>query len=115
MKNIPIRSIKSAEAKPDISESFKIRTITEVVGGKDMAQDLHRHDFYFILALKKGGGNHEIDFVPHSVPDDSIFLMRPGQVHRLSLKTDSAGYLMEFGKDFFRSEDNKHLLRKAAT
>ena len=52
MKNIPVRSIKSAEAKPDISESFKIRTLTDVLGGKDMIHDLHRHDFYFILAVK---------------------------------------------------------------
>ena len=102
------------EAKPNISESFKIRTVTEVLAGQDMAQDLHRHDFYFILALKTGDGNHEIDFVSHSISDNSFFFLRPGQVHRLSLKTGSEGYLMEFGKDFFHTNGNNHLLRKAA-
>lgn len=73
MKNIPVRSIKSAEARPDISEGFKIRTVTAVLAGQDMAQALHRHDFYFILALTKGGGHHEIDFEPHPVSDNSLF------------------------------------------
>ena len=115
MKNIiPVRSIKSTQAKPDISESFKIRTLAEVLGGKDMAHDLHRHDFYFILALEKGDGNHEIDFVPHVVSDNSIFFIRPGQVHRLTLKAGSEGYLMEFGKDVFHANGNNHLLRRAA-
>jgi AraC family transcriptional regulator, transcriptional activator of pobA len=114
MKNIPVRSIKSEEAKPSISESFKIRTVTEVLAGQDMSQDLHRHDFYFILALKTGDGNHEIDFVSHSVSDNSFFFLRPGQVHRLALKKGSEGYLMEFGKYFFQSNPNSQLLCKAS-
>ncbi|HYG01884.1 MAG TPA: AraC family transcriptional regulator [Chryseosolibacter sp.] len=114
MKNIPVRSIKAAEAKPNISESFKIRTVTDILVGKDMVQDLHRHDFYFVLALKKGSGNHEIDFVSHTISDNSVFLMRPGQVHRLELKSRSKGYLMEFGKNFFNFNDNNHIFRKAA-
>lgn len=111
MKNIPIRSIKPAEKK-NISESFKIRTVTEILAGKDMAQDLHRHDFHFILALKNGEGIHEIDFVPHIVSDDSIFIMRPGQVHRLELKSVSNGYLLEFGKDFFHFNGKNQIFRR---
>ena len=116
MKNIPVRSIKSQETTPGISEGFKIRTVSEVLAGKDMSHDLHRHDFFFVLALKKGTGSHEIDFIPHPVSDDSIFFIHPGQVHRLILKAGSEGYLMEFGKDFLSSGDNskRDLLRKAA-
>jgi AraC family transcriptional activator of pobA len=116
MKNIPVRSIKSKDVKPGISEDFKIRTVHEVLAGRDMSQDLHRHDFFFVLALKKGKGNHEIDFTTYPVTDHSFFFLRPGQVHRLSLKTVCEGYLMEFGRDFFHSGDNlsKDLLRKAA-
>lgn len=114
MKNIPVRSIKAAEARQDISLGFKIRTLAEVLGGKDMAHDLHRHDFYFVLALKRGDGNHEVDFVPHPVRDNSIFFIRPGQVHRLVIKTGSEGYLMEFGKEFFHSNADSQLLRKAS-
>jgi AraC family transcriptional regulator, transcriptional activator of pobA len=107
MKNIPVRSIKVAEARSSTFDSFKIRTLTEVLGGKDMFHDLHRHDFYFVLALKEGDGTHEIDFVPHAVTDNSIFLLRPGQVHRLELKRSSVGYLMELGKNVFHPTSNE--------
>ncbi|HZB15490.1 MAG TPA: hypothetical protein VE467_20790 [Chryseolinea sp.] len=32
-----------------------------------MIQDLHRHDFYFILVLTKGFGVDEIDSVEHQI------------------------------------------------
>ncbi len=50
MKNIPVRSIKSPDTERDIIDSLKIRTITEVLAGQDMVQNLHPHDFYFVLA-----------------------------------------------------------------
>jgi len=79
-----------------------------------MVQDHHRHDFFFILALKKGMGSHEIDFTSHKVCDNVIFFMRPGQVHQLKLKAGSTGYLMEFKRDFYFPHDklSKQLLRE---
>ena len=116
MKTIPIRSIQQQKSKANLFEGLKIRSIEEVLGGKDMSQDLHRHDFYFILAVCKGKGIHAIDFVEHPVTTNSIFFMRPGQVHSLQLKAGSEGYLLEFSKNFqFLSANiGNELLRKAA-
>lgn len=116
MKEIPIRQIKPAESEPKISQTFRIRDVKTVLGGKDMSQDLHRHDFFFVLALKKGGGKHVIDFVPYKVGNNSIFIMRPGQVHELSLKAHSTGYLIEFSKEFYHLNDRgtNQTLRRAA-
>lgn len=105
MKNIPIRYIKAIQKEPTFSGSFSIRDVRELLGGKDMLQELHRHDFFYILALKKGTGNHEIDFTAYEVCDNSVFFMRPGQVHQLSLKAISTGYLMAFKSDFYHSHD----------
>ncbi|MEO8166769.1 MAG: AraC family transcriptional regulator [bacterium] len=101
--------------EPDLSGNFNIRNIGDVLAGKDMVQELHRHDFFFILALKKGKGNHEIDFTPYEVHDHSVFLMHPGQVHQLTLKKGSVGYLMEFNADFYYPLDkaSKQFLRRA--
>jgi YesN/AraC family two-component response regulator len=71
-----------------------------------MVQELHRHDFYYLLALKKGKGNHEIDFRKYGISDYNVFFMRPGQVHKLLLKSGSRGYLMEFGSSFYFSMHN---------
>jgi YesN/AraC family two-component response regulator len=109
MKPIPVRSIQP-KAQTKVADSFKIRSVQEVLAGKNMSQDLHRHDFYFILAVSKGRGLHEIDFTEHAVSDHTIFFMRPGQVHQLQLKAGSEGFIVEFDKDFQRSS----LLPKAA-
>lgn len=116
MKNIPIRSIQPQFQKTDGFDSFKIRSISEVLAGKDMNQELHRHDFYFILVVTKGAGTHEIDFIKYPITNNSIFIMRPGQVHELRLKAGSEGYLLEFSKgfQFSTSTMGNGLMRKAA-
>lgn len=116
MKNIPVRKIQAPSKEPLLSEHFSIRNIGDLLAGKDMIQELHRHDFFYILALKKGSGNHEIDFNSYPVCDNSIFIMRPGQVHRLTLKAGSTGYLLQFKPGLLYPPDkvSDHLLRKAS-
>lgn len=92
MENIPVRKIKES----GFTESFIIRDIEELLAGKDMVQALHRHDFFYILALKKGRGVHEIDFTSYNISDNTVFFLRPGQVHKLLLKAGSKGYLLQF-------------------
>ncbi|UPT67226.1 MAG: helix-turn-helix domain-containing protein [Sphingobacteriales bacterium JAD_PAG50586_3] len=46
-------------------------------------------------------GEHIIDFVSYPITDHSIFFMRPGQVHQLTLKKESTGFLLQFGADFY--------------
>ncbi len=115
MKKIPIRYINATQNEPVLSENFIIRDIRHLLAGKDMVQELHRHDFFYMLALKKGKGDHEIDFTPYKVCDYSVFLMRPGQVHQLSLKAGSTGYLLQFRSGFYSAHDksSNQLLRKA--
>jgi len=117
MNNIPIRHINTSIQEALYPEPFTIRDVGDMLAGQDMVQELHRHDFFYILALKKGLGEHEIDFTPYKVGDHSLFFMRPGQVHKLILKSASTGYLIEFTRDFYFATDieSNQLLRKAGT
>jgi AraC family transcriptional regulator, transcriptional activator of pobA len=101
MKKIPIRHIKTTQKEPGFSGSFSIRDVRDLLAGKDMVQELHRHDFFYILVLKKGKGDHAIDFTSYKVCDNAVFFLRPGQVHQLTLKAGSTGYLMGFKTDFY--------------
>ena len=101
MKEIPLRKIITSRKEPLFSESFSIRNVADLLSGTDMVQELHRHDFFFILALEKAKGDHEIDFTRHEVSDRSVFFMGPGQVHHLKLKAGSTGYLIGFQDDFY--------------
>jgi AraC family transcriptional activator of pobA len=76
MEIIPIRHIHEIQKEPDLSESFSIRNLKELPDGKDMVQELHRHDFFHILAMEKVTGNHVIDFVPYDVCDNSAFFIK---------------------------------------
>ena len=71
-----------------------------------MIQERHRHDFYFILVVKKGTGQHEIDFTNYEIKDCSVFVMRPGQVHQLWLKSESTGYIIQFKTDLLYTHNN---------
>ncbi len=113
MNKIPVRQIK----EPDFPDGFSIRDIGALLSGKDMVQELHRHNFFFVLALEKGAGEHSIDFIPYPVCDYSVFFMQPGQVHQLTLKEESTGYLMTFSTDFYspREKPAIRVFRKVST
>ena len=116
MKTIPVRHIRSSLKEPDLFGNFSIRNVEELLAGKNMVQELHRHDFFYILALTKGTGHHEIDFTTYEICDSSVFFMRPGHVHQLTLKAGSNGYLLQFKPDFYYPGDvsSRELLRKAS-
>jgi AraC family transcriptional activator of pobA len=115
-KGIPVRHLNSSAKEPYPSENFIIRDLRDLLAGKDMVQELHRHDFYFLLAVEKGAGDHAIDFESYKVSGHCVFFMRPGQVHELTLKAGSRGYLVQFKTDFYRPLDkiSKQVLRKAS-
>jgi AraC family transcriptional activator of pobA len=116
MKKIPIRQISPLQQELPSPERFKIRRVEDILGGNNLVHDLHRHDFFFILAIKNGKGNHEIDFTAYQVLDNSVFFLRPGQVHQLTLDAGCTGYLLEFNTEFYhplgKSSDQR--LRKAS-
>ena len=116
MKQIPIRSISTVQEKPPTSERFKIRTVQAILAGNILKQELHRHDFFFTLLLENANGSHGVDFTPYQVINNSIFFLRPGQVHQLILNADCTCYSMEFNNEFYHPKDkfSSQCLRKAS-
>lgn len=102
MKKIPIRHIKDSF----FEDRFSIRTIEALVSDGDMIHELHRHDYYFVLFVKKGTGEHEIDFIKYEVNNHSAFFIRPGQVHQLKLNKGTIGFMLQFTSDFYTPRDN---------
>jgi AraC-like DNA-binding protein len=105
LNKIPVRHIGGTSKEPGQPERFIIWDLKDLLSGKDMVQELHRHSFYFILVLKKGLGEHHIDFTAYPIGDHCIFFMRPGQVHKLVLGKDCEGFLLQFPSDFYLQFD----------
>jgi len=101
MHTIPVRQINTAGTLQTTGR-FSIRSLQQVLNGKDLVHELHRHDFYFMLAVEKGAGLHSIDFTDYPVQEGSFFILRPGQVHRLELAANSTGFLLEFDHAFYQ-------------
>ena len=44
----------------------------------------HRHDFYYCVLVDKGEMELEVDFQKIKLPDQSLFLSYPGQIHQVN-------------------------------
>ena len=57
---------------------------------------LHQHTHYEILLIKRGGGEHIIDYHSYPVVDNQVFFLRPGQVHQFKPSTQAEFYFVAF-------------------
>ncbi|HVI44118.1 MAG TPA: helix-turn-helix transcriptional regulator [Chitinophaga sp.] len=118
MERIPVRQLHAVHKELAPAENFIIRDIGTLLAGRALqSEELHRHAFYYVIALEKGQGRHDIDLASYKVDDHSVFFLRPGQMHRMELEEGCSGYIMQFRTDFFYPHDQVagDLLRKAGT
>ncbi|WP_064967577.1 helix-turn-helix domain-containing protein [Tenacibaculum ovolyticum] len=110
MQEITIRNIK----EPDFHGSFDIINLGDLLVGKNMEEGLHRHDFFFLMVLEEASGKHHIDFNNFPIASNTVFFIRPGQVHELILEQGSKGYLITFNATFysFSCNQEKEVFRK---
>ena len=64
----------------------------------------HRHDYYEIIWLKKGTGIHWIDTIAYPYSGSFLFLLSPGQIHKLEQYEKSEGYVIKFLPTIFRDQ-----------
>ncbi|WP_222942363.1 hypothetical protein [Arenibacter arenosicollis] len=53
MQNIPIRQLPESNQEPTLVGSFSIRSLEAILDGKELVEELHRHDFFLMLILIK--------------------------------------------------------------
>lgn len=100
MKSIPVRKIKERSRLEAPMSGIRVRSIKDILSDEQQNMDVHRHEFYFVLVVESGSGAHEIDFMHYDVQDRCVFILRPGQVHLLSLDSGTSGYVIQFTNDF---------------
>jgi len=54
----------------------------------------HRHEYFEFFLFEKGGGSHFIDFVEHSIRDQSVHIVLPRQIHLVKRKAEASGYVI---------------------
>ncbi|MCF6339718.1 MAG: AraC family transcriptional regulator [Sulfurimonas sp.] len=65
---------------------------------------IHRHDYYEIVYITKGNVKFTIDFKIYNLEENTIYLIKPGQIHQWiedDFNNKCKGYIFHFMKDFF--------------
>ncbi|WP_459209930.1 helix-turn-helix domain-containing protein [Aquimarina rhabdastrellae] len=100
MKKIEIRQLITSN-QVDEESYFNIDKVESLLQGQPMTQKLHRHDYYYLLLLEQATGVHEIDLKSYKICAQDFYIIKPGQVHQISLDANSKGYMLHFKKEFF--------------
>lgn len=91
----------SSKAK---ESSFYIERFADHLQQHKFVNKPHSHDFYLLLYITDGTGDHSIDFVNHAVAPGRFFIMTPGQVHSWNLSEGSDGYIIFFHPAFYKMQ-----------
>jgi len=68
----------------------------------DFASKPHRVNFYHILYISQGSGNHYVDFRPFPLAAGDLLFISPGQVHAFAMdQQNTRGFLILFTEEFF--------------
>jgi len=67
----------------------------------------HIVNFYIIIFIVKGEGQHTIDFTDYTYSKGSILLIRKDQIHKFFRNTTVIGYLLIFTEEFIVSHLNE--------
>lgn len=62
----------------------------------------HRSNCYVILTVTRGSGSHCIDGEIYSMEPNVVFVLSPGQMHRIEFSGDIAGFSVFFTLDFYQ-------------
>ena len=114
MKDIPVRKLQSSCSSIRPNEQFRLIQLEDHLKEEEFVHDTHRPDFYFLLFFESGSGEHIVDFRPFTLTPSTVFVLRPGQVHSLTINEQSKGYIIQFNSDLFDSGEltNVQLLKK---
>ena len=62
--------------------------------------EIHEHEFYEMLYIRKGEGIHTIDFKHYEISDNTLFFIRPGQIHSYKNAKNIEGFVLAFSAGF---------------
>lgn len=87
--------------KAEESSNFSISKMEDIYTKRNGEVDEpHRHNYYTVLIVNQGKGQHNIDFNTYELANDQVFFVAPGQVHQVMEAEKSFGYAMTFSNQF---------------
>ena len=97
--HFPILGIQ--EFLPDLQSETSLQY--HELRGERRIEKPHKHDFFILLLVEKGGGTHTIDFKEYPVGGYQLHLLLPGQVHRWELDDTTLAYQLMISRPLFET------------
>ena len=79
-----------------VIQNIKVSSFTEEACTIAELEEGHRQEYYEIVWLKRGSGVHEIDTVNYAYSGSVLFMLSPGQLHRIFPQEKAEGYVVKF-------------------
>ncbi|TGL93102.1 helix-turn-helix domain-containing protein [Leptospira barantonii] len=61
----------------------------------------HRHTYFALFFFREGKGTHTIDFREMPIDSNSLFFLKPGQVHSWKFQKQIRGYALKIAPEFY--------------
>ncbi len=98
-EQIPVYSLQTFSPPERNSQQFQVEVFD---ANRHFAVKYpHRHDFFEVLYLSKGSGNHIIDGNKYEINPPCIFFLSPGQAHKIEFSSDIEGFIFIFTSEFY--------------
>jgi AraC family transcriptional regulator, transcriptional activator of pobA len=88
-------------------QSIKVGAFSDKACMATEFEEGHRQQYYEIVWLKNGSGNHIIDTFNYPYSGSILFMLSPGQLHQIHPMEKGDGYVIKFLPSLF--SDNKDL------
>ncbi|GAB3505048.1 helix-turn-helix domain-containing protein [Emticicia fontis] len=72
----------------------------------------HRHDHYTCFFIESGKMNFNIDFQKLEIPESSILLSSPGQIHQSEVEEELVGWMLAFDAQFI-DENARNIIEQS--
>ena len=85
---------------------FNVQTIKNFAEEQDdINKAPHSHNYYEMIWLIKGHGTLYADMQEYMIDSNSIFCLKPNQVHQFQIQPEMEGIVFSFNDSFFKMDE----------
>lgn len=100
MEKLPVYQIKKFNCHSEENDLYFNDFKTHLIAN-DFIENSHSHNFYLLVLFTKGSGFHTVDFNTYEIQPNSLFVLKPGQVHSWQLSEDIDGYIAFYSQEIY--------------
>lgn len=100
MEKLPVYQIKKFNCHSEENDLYFNDFKTHLIAN-DFIENSHSHNFYLLVLFTKGSGFHTVDFNTYEIQPNSLFVLKPGQVHSWQLSEDIDGFIAFYTQEIY--------------